>query len=178
MVIHERIATLLPSLISDEHDGFVKGRSIVENILLTQEIITQIRLRTKVVPNVVIKLDMKKSYDRLSWLFMTKVSRKMGFSERFIGIVFGIFSYNCYSVLMNGQPYGFFKSTRGVKQALSRGLNALHQNLYFCGFGVPKWSPKINHIAYANDTIIFSSSDETSLRLIMEVLMAYEIASG
>lgn len=55
-------------------------------------------------------------------------------------------------MLLNGQPYGFFKSSRGVKQgdplfaalfilaaeALSRGLNALHMNLYFCGFGLPK----------------------------------------
>nr|XP_016496398.1 PREDICTED: uncharacterized protein LOC107815343 [Nicotiana tabacum] len=97
----------------------------------------------------------------------------MGFGERFIGLVYGIISNNWYSVLVNGQPHGFFKSTRGVKQgdplstslfilvaeALSRGLNALHMNLYFCGVGLPKWSPKINHLAYADDTIIFSSSD-------------------
>nr|XP_018625123.1 uncharacterized mitochondrial protein AtMg01250-like [Nicotiana tomentosiformis] len=149
-------------------------------------------MRTKAGPNVVIKLDMTKAYDRLSWLFLTKVLRKMGFGERFIGLVFGIISNNWYSVLINGQPYGFFKSTRRVKQgdplspalfipaaeALSRGLNALHLDLYFCGFELPKWSPKINHLAYADDTIIFSSSDATSLKLIMEVLSAYEIASG
>nr|XP_009789135.1 PREDICTED: uncharacterized protein LOC104236814 [Nicotiana sylvestris] len=84
------------------------------------------------------------------------------------------------------------RSTRGVKQgdplsptlfilaaeAMSRELNALHKNLYFCDFGMPKWSPKINHLAYADDTIIFSSSDATSLQLIMEVLAAYEAAFG
>nr|XP_016491607.1 PREDICTED: uncharacterized protein LOC107811236 [Nicotiana tabacum] len=43
---------------------------------------------------------------------------------------------------------------------------------------MPKWSPKVNHLAYADDTIIFSSSDATSLQLIMEVLDAYEVASG
>lgn len=51
-------------------------------------------------------------------------------------------------------------------------------NLYFCGFGLPKWSPKINHLAYAHDTIIFLSSDATSLQLVIEVLYAYEAASG
>ncbi|XP_070048894.1 uncharacterized protein [Nicotiana tomentosiformis] len=35
-VIHERLANLLPNLISDEQTGFVKGRSIVENVLLTE----------------------------------------------------------------------------------------------------------------------------------------------
>ncbi|XP_075100269.1 uncharacterized protein LOC142176434 [Nicotiana tabacum] len=63
-------------------------------------------------------------------------------------------------------------------ETLSRGLNALHTNLYFCGFGMPKWSPKINHLAYADDMIIFSSSDETFLMLIMQVLNAYENAYG
>lgn len=62
-------------------------------------------------------------------------------------------------------------------EAMSRGLNALHMNLYFCGFGLPKWSPKINNLAHAYDTIIFSSSDATSLQLVMEVLATYEDAS-
>ncbi|XP_075091548.1 uncharacterized protein LOC142171749 [Nicotiana tabacum] len=65
-VIHARLVGLLPNLISDEKFGFVKGRSIVENVLLTQEIITDIRLRMRAGPNVVIKLDMTKAYDRLS----------------------------------------------------------------------------------------------------------------
>lgn len=135
---------------------------------------------------------MMKAYDRLSWLFLTKMLRKMGFCERFIGLIYGILSNNQYSILLNGQPYGFFKSSKGVKQgdplsltlfilaaeALSRGLNALHMNLYICVFGLPKWSPKINHLAYADDTIIFSLSDTTSLQLTMEVLAAYEIAFG
>nr|XP_016496749.1 PREDICTED: uncharacterized protein LOC107815646 [Nicotiana tabacum] len=152
-VVHERLVKFLPSLISEEQSGFVKGRNIVENILLTQEIVTDIRLRTKAGPNVILKLDMTKAYDRLSWLFLTKVLRKMGFTERLIWIVFGLVSNNW-------------------------GLNALHANLYFCGFGMPKWSPKINQLAYADDMIIFSSSDETSLMLIMQVLNAYEVASG
>ncbi|XP_070010394.1 uncharacterized protein [Nicotiana sylvestris] len=116
----------------------------------------------------------------------------MGFTERLIGLVFGLVSNNWYSILINGQAHGFFKTSRGVKQgdpisptlfilaaeALSRGLNALHTNLYFYGFGMPKWSPKINHLAYADDMIIFSSSDEISLMLIMQVLNAYEVAYG
>lgn len=79
----------------------------MENVLLTQEIIIDIRLRTKAGPNVVIKLDMTKAYDKLSWLFLTKVLRKMGLYERFNGLVFGIISNNWYSILLNGQPYGY-----------------------------------------------------------------------
>ncbi|XP_070039898.1 uncharacterized protein [Nicotiana tomentosiformis] len=44
-VLHDRLESFLPSLISPNQSRFVKGRSIFENILLTQEIITGIRLR-------------------------------------------------------------------------------------------------------------------------------------
>lgn len=101
-VIHESLVGYLPNLISNEQVGFVKGGSIVKNVLFSQEIITNIRLRTKAGPNVVIKLDMRKAYDTLSWLFLTKVLRKMGFEERFIGMIFGIVDNNLYSVLLNG----------------------------------------------------------------------------
>lgn len=139
-----------------------------------------------------IKLDITKAYDRLSWLSLTQVLRKMGFNERFISLIFGIVSNNWYSILLNGKPYSFFKSTRGVKQedplspsifilaaeALLRKLNALHINLYFCGYGLPKWSPKISHRTYADNIIIFLSFDATYLQLLMEVLYEYEAASG
>ncbi|XP_019257601.1 PREDICTED: uncharacterized protein LOC109235804 [Nicotiana attenuata] len=88
--------TNLVLLPKKKESGFVKGRSILENIILTQEIVTDMRLRTKAGPNVIIKLGMTKVYHRLSWLFLTKVLRKMGFSERFIGMVFGIVSNNCF----------------------------------------------------------------------------------
>ncbi|XP_060200436.1 uncharacterized protein LOC132628686 [Lycium barbarum] len=134
--------------------GFVKGRSIVENILLAQEIVHDIRIRGKPA-NVVIKLDMAKAYDRVSWLFLTKVLRRMGFGEFTIDLVFRVISTNWYSILINGQPHGFFKSSRGVKQGdplsptlfilaaecLSRALNALHTEADYKEYGMPKWSP-------------------------------------
>ncbi|XP_059306276.1 uncharacterized protein LOC132057675 [Lycium ferocissimum] len=135
---------------------------------------------------------MTKAYDSGSWLFLTKVLRKMGFGEVLIDMVYTNISNNWYSILINGQPCGFFKSSRGVKQGdplsptlfilasecMSRALNALHSKERFRGFGMPKWSPYINHLAYADDTIIFSSTKEDSLRLIMDTLTSYEAVRG
>lgn len=64
-MLHGRIIEFLPTLILSTQTGFVKGRSIVENVLLTQEIIRDINVRDKNT-NIVIKLDMAKAYDRLS----------------------------------------------------------------------------------------------------------------
>ncbi|XP_060194951.1 uncharacterized protein LOC132624144 [Lycium barbarum] len=132
--------------------------------------VTHERLRTKkgkkngnqIVPNIVMKLDMTKAYDRLSWSFLTKVLSKFGFGE--------------WAVKQRDplSPTLFIL----VAEALSRALNVLHDNPWFCGFGLPKWSPKISHLAYADDTIIFSSACEISLNSIMDVLKNYEAASG
>ncbi|XP_075084826.1 uncharacterized protein LOC107774618 [Nicotiana tabacum] len=168
-----------------------KGRSIFENILLTQEIITNIRLRGKPA-NVMIKLDMAKAYDRVSWKYLLHMLRKMGFPEHFINMVWNLMSNNWYSVLVNGQSSGFFKSTMGVKQGdplspalfilsaevLSRSLNKLFEDKSFVGFGMPKWSDPLNHLAYADDTIIFASAHPPSLSKIMEVVGNYEKISG
>lgn len=54
---------------------------------MVQEIVAEIRKRGKI-PNLVIKLDMIKAYDRVDWLFLTKVLRKVGFGERLIDMVY------------------------------------------------------------------------------------------
>ncbi|XP_059284804.1 uncharacterized protein LOC132038098 [Lycium ferocissimum] len=190
-VLHDKIDHILPRLISANQSGFVKGRNIIENVLLTQEIMDDIRLRGKST-NVVLKLDMTKAYDRVSWLFLTKVLRKMGFAERSVDLVWRLLANNWYSVLVNGQPHGFFHSTRGVKQGdplspalfilsaevLTRALNSLFEISEFKGYGMPKWSANLNHLAYADDTIIFASADNDSLNMIMKVLQDYEKVSG
>ena len=42
--------------------------------------------------NVVLKLDMAKAYDRMSWLYLIRVLRKFGFGERFIDMVWRLVS--------------------------------------------------------------------------------------
>lgn len=103
-----------PILISSNQARFVKGRSIVENVLLGQEVVRDITRRTKFA-NVVIKFDMMKVYDRVSWLFITKVLRSFRFSKIIIDMVLILVYNNWYFILLNGQSHGFFKSSRRVK---------------------------------------------------------------
>ncbi|XP_059310985.1 uncharacterized protein LOC132062427 [Lycium ferocissimum] len=164
----------LTDIVSLNQAGFVKGRSIVENVLLTQEIVLDIRLRTKSA-NVVMKLDMAKAYDRVSWIFLMKVLRKIGFSELVIDMIFRLVSSNWG--VKQGDPLSptLFILTAEV---MSTNLNALNLIRQFEGYGRPKWSPKVNHLSYVDDMIIFSSADVFSLQLIMEVLKKYENTSG
>lgn len=71
---------VLPKIISPNQSGFVKGISIINNVLLAQKIIKDIH-RRKIHVNVVVMLDMAKAYYRVSWIFLTMVLRKFSFSE-------------------------------------------------------------------------------------------------
>lgn len=63
-------------------------------------------------------------------------------------------------------------------EVLSRGLNKLYQDPDFRGYGMPKWSPEINHLSYADDTILFCSGHHGSMKKMMKVLKDYEMVSG
>lgn len=82
-----------PILISSNQARFVKGRSIVENVLLGQEVVRDFTRRTNF-GNVAIKFDFMKSYDRVSWLFITKVLRSFRFSKIIIDMVLILVSDN------------------------------------------------------------------------------------
>ncbi|KAK6803130.1 hypothetical protein RDI58_000914 [Solanum bulbocastanum] len=190
-LICSRLAPILPDLISPNQSGFVQGRSISENIMLAQEIIHQIK-KPAIGSNVVIKLDMAKAYDRVSWSYICIILRKMGFEEVFIDMIWRTMVNNWYSIIINGKRHGFFHSTRGLKQGdplspalfilgaevLSRSLNRLHQNPLYHGFYMERRGPQINHLSFADDIIIFTSGRKHSLKLIMQTLATYERVSG
>lgn len=109
----------------------------------------------------------------------------------FIDMICRIMSNNWYSIIINGSMHRIFHSTRGLKQrdplspalfvlgaeVLSRSLNALHSLHQYKGFYMETRGPQINHLGFAEDIIIFASTDGNSLQVIMDTLVAYETTS-
>ena len=63
-ILNDRLALILPGLISKNQSGFVKNRAIIDNILLSQEMAFAVDNKVKG-SNVIVKLDMMKAYDRV-----------------------------------------------------------------------------------------------------------------
>lgn len=59
-------------------------------------------------------------------------------------------------------------------EVLFRNLNALFGAGKYHEYGLPKRSREINHLAYADDTIIFTSTDRYYLEKVMKVLKEYQ----
>ncbi|XP_060201107.1 uncharacterized protein LOC132629772 [Lycium barbarum] len=167
-LINGRLTSIMDKIISQNQSGFMKGRSISENITLTQEMVHNMN-KAEPNDNVVMKLDMAKAYDRVSWTYMCHVLKQLGFSDSWVGLIHRIISNNWYSININGTRHGFFKSTRGLKHL---------SNDSFVPFTCKSNGPSITHLCYADDTILFSSGDCNSITMMMDKLSEYEKISG
>nr|XP_027088662.1 uncharacterized protein LOC113710011 [Coffea arabica] len=190
-ILSTLLARVFPRIISLQQSGFVPGRQMADNFLLAQELLSDIKKPNRG-GNVMLKLDMMKAYDRVSWLFFTQVLWRFGFSETWIDMVWRLISNVWFSVIVNGLPHGFFKSTRGLRQGdpisptlfvigaevLSRSLNALAEHRSYRPFKVPSGCPVVTHLAYADDVIIFTNGLKASVQLVKRVVDGYYSLSG
>ena len=63
-----------------------------------------------------LKIDMEKAYDRLEWCFLEKVLRGFGFPSIWIQWVMQCVTTTTFSILLNGNPFSFFKPKRELRQ--------------------------------------------------------------
>ena len=64
-VIANHVKPLLPWLISPKQSGFVEGRHILDGIIGVQKVTHSLKCTN--IPGMLIKLDIAKAYDKLSW---------------------------------------------------------------------------------------------------------------
>jgi hypothetical protein len=114
-VLANRLKTILPMVISQNQSAFLPGRLITDNILAAYETLHTMHTRLwSKVGYMGIKLDMSKAYDRVEWEFLDAVMEKMGFSSRWRMLIMACVRTVTYSVVVNGQPVGNIKPSRGL----------------------------------------------------------------
>lgn len=186
-----RLSPLLSRMISPEQGAFIPGRSIFESISLTQEMIHSINKPVRG-GNVVLKIDMAKTYDSVHWSFLLHVLAAFGFSEQVCAIFKQSISSPWFSMVMNGSPKGFFQGGWGlhqgdpispylfivVEEVLSRLLKKQFQDGKITPFYHPRDTLLISHLLYADDIVLFVNGIKASLRAISKTLALYEKWSG
>lgn len=82
--------------------------------MLAQDIIHQMQ-NPNIGSNVIMKLDMSKACEMVSWAYICLVLRTMGFNEVIIDKVWKVMANNIYSIINNRKRFGYFQSIRGLK---------------------------------------------------------------
>lgn len=63
-----------------------------------------------------LKLDMSKTYDRIEWVYLENLMRRMVFCDKWINLIMVCVKTVLYSILVNGDPQGLIHLTRGIRQ--------------------------------------------------------------
>ncbi|KAF7824263.1 ribonuclease H [Senna tora] len=188
-----RLQSIMERDISPNQNGFVKGRAILDSILLASELMTSIHKERKVKTSwCAYKLDIQKAYDKISWEFLELVMISMGFPQRVIQVIMQCVSTVSYALMLNGQKTGVFHPQRGLRQGdpMSPYLFLLCSNVLSCmlhkaerdrklqGIRFGRRGPTITHLMYADDTILFFKADPNNCDTIRQLLDNYAWISG
>ena len=121
------------------------------------------------VGDMALKLDMSKAYDRVEWVWLEKIMEKLGFAERWRGLVMKCVTMVNYAIKVNGCPMGSITPSRGIRQGdpLSpylfflcvEGLSSLNKasvaNGGLKGIFVCREGPELSHLFFADNSLIF-----------------------
>ncbi|XP_058092153.1 uncharacterized protein LOC131238046 [Magnolia sinica] len=101
-------------IISPNQCAFISGRQIIDGSLIANECLhSNHRSKKKFI---FCNLDMEKTYDHVDWDFLLYMMKRMGFDEVWRKWIKECISSTRFSILLNGSPKGFFKSSRGLRQ--------------------------------------------------------------
>ena len=139
-----------------------------------------------------IKLDMSKANDRVEWGFVEGMMRKLGFAKRWIKLIMMCVNSASYSILINGEQWGYFSTSRKIRQGDSlspylfllcvEGLSyLLRKNVVegrLKGVSASRGRPQITHLFFTNDSLLFCQATRANCEAISGILQLYEGVSG
>lgn len=107
---------LLVKTVPNSQSAFLSGRLISNNILVAFETLHCLKRKTTAkLGYIALKLDMSKAYDCVKWEFLEKIMIHLGLDEKLVRIIMSCLHSVSYLVLLNGQPMGNIKPSRGLR---------------------------------------------------------------
>jgi hypothetical protein len=105
-IIANRLKDKLALCISGEQFGFLKDRLIFDVVGLSQECMHSVK--SKNMKALFLKLDLKKSYDKVSWSYLRLLLIQIRLKWEVAQWIMGCVTSANYVVLVNGSPTCFF----------------------------------------------------------------------
>ncbi len=189
-VLAGRLKKVLPSVIDESQSAFLKGRGILDSVLMANEVIEELKRKGR--SGLCLKLDFEKAYDSVRWDFLYDILHRMGFNNKWIVWIRGCLESATVSVLVNGCPTEEFKPSRGLRQGdplapflflvVAKGLSGLvrqaMQSKLLTGLKIGKNELEVCILQYADDTLFLCESTFSNVVTLKAILRGFELASG
>ncbi|KAE8776883.1 hypothetical protein D1007_50376 [Hordeum vulgare] len=184
-ILARRLSPKMEFLVNQCQSAFI---SIQENFLYIQNTLRHM-YRTKK-PSVLLKLDIAKAFDSVSWTYILNMLQARGFGERWREWIAMLLCTSSSRILINGEQSDPIRHHRGLRQGdpISPFLFILAmepmQRLFDLATEDGVLSPlpgrrKLMRCSfYANDVAIFINQVETDARMVKRLLDCFGPASG
>ena len=192
-VLANRLKKFLPSLITEHQSAFAKERLISDNIMVAFETLHHMKHHNSGKHSfMAIKLDMSKAYNQMERVYLERLMEKMGFCTRWVALMMSCVKTMSYSIMVNGEPIGMIHPKRGIRQGdplspflfllCAEGLHAFIKHSVRNGdikdFSLCKQGPKLTHLFFADDSLLFCRSITKDCNNVLKLLGEYESLSG
>jgi hypothetical protein len=168
----------------------VEGRQILDNVILAHEVIHSLQ-KTRT-PGMLLKLDLSKDFDKLSWDYMQAMLLAFGFDPSWVDWILNLTSSTFFSILINGVPSLPFSPSRGIRQGdplspflfiilaegLSRSIQAVVANKTIKGLPLHGINPPISHNQFVDDTLMMGSPTVQEAHTFLSIIHTFCEASG
>jgi hypothetical protein len=194
-VLSNCLKLIIPDIISLNQSAFVPGRMITDNVLLAYELTHFMQTKKGSGDSfAAVKLDMSKAYDRVEWCFLEKMMRmrKLGFHEQWVSSIMKRVTTVRYHIKVNGCLTEDIVPERGLRrgdplppylfllcaEAFSCLLHDAEESGDLVGVKVSQEAPSINHLLFADDSLLLLKTDDRSANQLQHILSLYEDCSG
>jgi len=89
-------------LVKTNQSAFIRGRVLHDNFKAAQ--LTAKLVHKKKLPSALLKIDISKAFDSVSWSFLLDILAQMGFSRRWLNWISLILSSASTKIICNGSP--------------------------------------------------------------------------
>lgn len=189
-LLANRLKIILSDIIAENQSAFIKGRLLMENVLLASELVKNYHKDT-VTPRALMKIDISKAFDSVQWSFVLRSLEALGILEKFIRWIKLCISTPSFSVQVNGDLAGYFRSSRGLRQgcSLSPYLFVLCMNVLSMKIDQAavekrfKFHPRcksisLTHLCFADDPMVFVEGSHESIQGTLSVFDSFAEWSG
>jgi hypothetical protein len=166
-VLANRLRSILDFVVSDAQSAFVRGKQILDGILIANEVVDDAKRLNKEL--LLFKVDFEKAYDSIDLNYLNSVMLNMNFPTLWRKWIMECVGTASTAVLVNGSPTDEFPIQRGLRQGdplspflfllAAEGFDVLMKasmaNNIFHAYGVgSRREVSLSHLQFADDTLI------------------------
>jgi len=188
-IIANRLCPILSTHISPDKFAFLQDRQIHAEDGTAQEALHS--LQSKKMKVMILKVDLSKAFDIVSWLYIRMLLTHLGFPYQFIKWIMCYITNISFSVLVNGAASPLFHSKRGLRQGfplspllfllimdvLSRLIKEEHNRGRLQGIKITDRCI-LTHLLFVDDVLIFLHGGTGDLTIMKNTFSLFQTAIG